>query len=286
MGIDSAADVEAIYQIATANRLLAADMFADLTPEQWRTPSLCAGWTVREVAAHLLEPLETKVDVLKLLAYLVRYRGSLDRMVDETTRKVAARPTDELVTGLRERASTRLRPPVIGPLGPMTDTGIHLRDAARPLGLDVCPPPASWRPALDFLVSKPASRGFIPATDSSACASSPPTRTGSTERGPRSTAAARPSPWRSPVAQLPSMTSPAPAPTSSGPGSCRSHPPSRRPDRRRLGVLPAEPPTACRKSAVACWHVAVQATPVVPSVSSRRMSAWPACRAVSSIMCT
>ena len=162
MGIDSAADVEAIYQIATANRLLAADMFADLTPEQWRTPSLCAGWRVREVAAHLLEPLETKVDVLKLLAYLVRYRGSLDRMVDETTRKVAARPTDELVTGLRERASTRLTPPVIGPLGPMTDTNVHLRDAARPLGLDVCPPPASWRPALDFLVSKPASRGFIP----------------------------------------------------------------------------------------------------------------------------
>jgi len=162
MGSDSAAGVEAIYQIATANRLLAADMFADLTPEQWRTPSLCAGWTVREVAAHLLEPLETKVDTLKLLAYLVRYRGSLDRMVDETTRKVAARPTDELVTGLRERASTRLTPPVVGPLGPMTDTGVHLRDAARPLGLDVCPPPASWRPALDFLVSKPASRGFIP----------------------------------------------------------------------------------------------------------------------------
>jgi uncharacterized protein (TIGR03083 family) len=162
MGRDSASDAEAVYRIATDNRLLAADMFADLTPEQWRTPSLCAGWTIREVAAHLLEPLETEVNTLTLLAYLVRYRGSLDRMVDDTARTVAARPTDELVSGLRERASTRLAPPVIGPLGPMTDTCIHLRDAARPLGLDVCPPPASWRPALDFLVSKPARRGFIP----------------------------------------------------------------------------------------------------------------------------
>jgi uncharacterized protein (TIGR03083 family) len=162
MGRDSASDAEAVYRIATDNRLLAADMFADLTPEQWRTPSLCAGWTIREVAAHLLEPLETEVNALKLLAHLVRYRGSLDRMVDDTARTVAARPTDELVSGLRERASTRLAPPVIGPLGPMTDTCIHLRDAARPLGLDVCPPPASWRPALDFLVSKPARRGFIP----------------------------------------------------------------------------------------------------------------------------
>ena len=162
MTIDPPADAETVYQLATANRLLAADMFATLTPDQWRTPSLCAGWTVREVAAHLLEPLETGVGTLKLLAYLVRYRGSLDRMVDDTARKVAARPTDELVTGLRQRASTRLTPPVIGPLGPMTDTCIHLRDAARPLGLDVCPPPASWRPALDFLVSKPATRGFLP----------------------------------------------------------------------------------------------------------------------------
>jgi len=162
MGRDSASDAEAVYRIATDNRLLAADMFADLTPEQWRTPSLCAGWTIREVAAHLLEPLETEANTLKLLAYLVRYRGSLDRMVDDTARTVAARPTDELVSGLRERASTRLAPPVIGPLGPMTDTCIHLRDAARPLGLGVCPPPASWRPALDFLVSKPARRGFIP----------------------------------------------------------------------------------------------------------------------------
>ncbi len=162
MTIDSPADAETVYQIATANRLLAADMFATLTPGQWRTPSLCAGWTVREVAAHFLEPLETGVGTLKLLAYLVRYRGSLHRMVDDTARKVAARPTDELVTGLRGRAATRLTPPVIGPLGPMTDTCIHLRDAARPLRLDVCPPPASWRPALDFLVSKPATKGFLP----------------------------------------------------------------------------------------------------------------------------
>jgi hypothetical protein len=66
--IDSPADAETVHQIATANRLLAADMFATLTPpEQWRMPSLCAGWTVREVAAHLLEPLETEVGTLKLL---------------------------------------------------------------------------------------------------------------------------------------------------------------------------------------------------------------------------
>lgn len=150
-----------VYEIATANRLLAADMFAALSPEQWRTPSLCAGWTVREVAAHLVPP-EGGFTVGFLVKALVKYRFDLGRMVDETARRDAEQPTEVLVEQLRSRADRRLDPPVTGALGPMTDTCIHLRDAARPLGLDVNPPPSSWRPALDFLVSKPASKGFVP----------------------------------------------------------------------------------------------------------------------------
>ncbi len=90
------------------------------------------------------------------------FRGDLDRMVDVTTRRRAAEPVDQLVTALRERADLRLDPPVVGPGGPMADTAIHLRDAARPLGLDVSPPPTDWAPVLDFLVSRPATRGFVP----------------------------------------------------------------------------------------------------------------------------
>ena len=32
-----------------------ADFLDTLTPEQWETPSLCAGWTVRQVAAHITQ---------------------------------------------------------------------------------------------------------------------------------------------------------------------------------------------------------------------------------------
>ncbi|CAM5722980.1 hypothetical protein SVIOM342S_06010 [Streptomyces violaceorubidus] len=38
--------------IRTERAALASDL-ADLTDEQWATPSLCAGLTVREVLAHL-----------------------------------------------------------------------------------------------------------------------------------------------------------------------------------------------------------------------------------------
>jgi hypothetical protein len=54
----------------------------------------------------------------------------------------------------------RLDVPVFGPFGPMADTAIHVRDAARPLGLDVNPGPTSWRPVLDFVVSKRAQHAF------------------------------------------------------------------------------------------------------------------------------
>lgn len=155
-------DPEATYDVATRTRLLAAEMFAGLDDEQWRRPSLCAGWTVREVAAHLAEPLETGMSMGSLLVALVRARGSLDRMVDVSARRYAARPTAELVATLRERADVRLSPPVIGPRGPMADSLIHLRDAARPLGLDADPPPEHWRHVLDFVTDpRGATTGFV-----------------------------------------------------------------------------------------------------------------------------
>ncbi|MBM9460754.1 maleylpyruvate isomerase family mycothiol-dependent enzyme [Nocardioides sp. zg-536] len=156
-----ATDPERVYAIATANRLLTADLLENLTPEQWRTPSLCEGWTVQEVAAHLVPPAED-YSLRWLAKALLKYRFDLARMVDETTREAARQPTAEIVAVLRDRADRRLDPPVTHALGPMTDTCIHLRDIARPLGLDVDPGPESWRPALDFLVSRPAVRGFVP----------------------------------------------------------------------------------------------------------------------------
>lgn len=151
---------EQVYALAARDRLLAASMFADLTEEQWSTPSLCAGWTVREVCAHLVPP-RGGFTLASLVWDVVRFRGDLDRMVDSTTRERARQPTSELVQSLRDRAHERLKAPVVGPHGPMVDTAIHLRDAARPLGLDVCPPPEDWTPVLDFLLTRPAERAFV-----------------------------------------------------------------------------------------------------------------------------
>ena len=109
-------DHEQVYALATRNRMLAVSMFEDLTDAQWATPSLCAGWTVREVCAHLVPP-KGGHRLLPLVRDVVRFRGDLERMVDVTTRELARRPTSELVAALRDRAGERLKAPASVPTG-------------------------------------------------------------------------------------------------------------------------------------------------------------------------
>src|SRR6516164_3867245 len=42
-----------IWATISAERGALADDLANLTPTQWNTPSLCSGWTVRDLVAHL-----------------------------------------------------------------------------------------------------------------------------------------------------------------------------------------------------------------------------------------
>lgn len=119
-----------IWQHVDRQRAAAADLAASLTPEEWAAPSLCAGWRVREVLAHLtLEPTP-RVALVEML----RARGSFHRMTDGHARRVAARPTDEVVALLRARVGKRATPPGGAPIDPLGDVLVHLQDVVRPLG--------------------------------------------------------------------------------------------------------------------------------------------------------
>ena len=67
-------DNDDVFRRTAANRRRAADLLAGLSPEQWRTPSLCAGWTIRELAGHLLMPMETSIPAF--LVELVRAKSA------------------------------------------------------------------------------------------------------------------------------------------------------------------------------------------------------------------
>ena len=46
-------DADHSWQVIEHERLSLADLLEGLTEEQWESPSLCAGWRVRDVAAHV-----------------------------------------------------------------------------------------------------------------------------------------------------------------------------------------------------------------------------------------
>src|SRR3712207_3887062 len=106
---------DVVFEVTADNRRLAAVMFESLSEDQWEVPSLCAGWTVRDIAAHLVMPFE--VSFRRFVLALVRERGDGDRVADKATRELARRPTAELVELLRSNANRRVSPPGVGPGG-------------------------------------------------------------------------------------------------------------------------------------------------------------------------
>src|SRR3954451_16013569 len=79
-------------------RLGLADLLDDLSDPEWAHPSLCAGWRVRDVAAHLAL---AHTGCGGAVADTVRARGSFDRMVRDPARRHATVPTGELIPEIR-----------------------------------------------------------------------------------------------------------------------------------------------------------------------------------------
>jgi uncharacterized protein (TIGR03083 family) len=140
----------AVVAVSARYRREFADLVSSLDAAQLAAPSLCAGWDVRTVAGHLVSALTTTVP--SFLVQVLRARGNVDRAVDRAARRDAARPVEELVAVLRDRADSSFAPPGIGARGPMTDAIVHTADVTVPLGLPFDPDPVDVRIALDFVV--------------------------------------------------------------------------------------------------------------------------------------
>ncbi len=147
-----------------------ADLLESLPEAEWAKPSLCSGWTVRDVAAHLT--LAPRTSVPRTVVELVRARGSFNRMVDRTARQHAARPVDQLITELRIVGSRRLTP---GQklADALMDVLVHGQDIAVPLGRHRQMPPEAaqasakhlWRIGFPFHARKKLHGFRLSATD-------------------------------------------------------------------------------------------------------------------------
>ncbi|CAM3715249.1 maleylpyruvate isomerase family mycothiol-dependent enzyme [Smaragdicoccus niigatensis] len=109
-----------------------------LTPEQWNTPSLCDGWTVSEVVAHMTMPFRTKP--LHFATGMARARFDFNRYADRDARRFAeSTTTAELVELLRRNIDHPWSPPGGGRVGALSHDVIHGLDFTEPLGLPEAP---------------------------------------------------------------------------------------------------------------------------------------------------
>ena len=147
-----------LMALARAEQADLADLLATLTPAQWDVPSLCEGWTVRDVAAHIAS--YDGVDSGEIVRRFRRARFSPNGANADGVAEFRARPTDELVEVLRRPVGTRGLPPWLAGRVIVTDTLVHHQDVRRPLGLPRAIPADRLRAALSFAVVAPPLRGF------------------------------------------------------------------------------------------------------------------------------
>ena len=135
-------DVEEAWRVVEQHRRAVADLLEGITPQQWESPSLCAGWRVRDVAAHLTL-LSLPPSPGSLLADLIRARGSMHVLNTLAAKRRAARPPEQLLTDLRSYAGSRKLPVVTDRRNVLFDVLVHGQDIAVPLGFDLPVPPAA-----------------------------------------------------------------------------------------------------------------------------------------------
>ncbi len=151
-------DVEA-WSVIERERYALADLLDTFSPPQWAAASLCAGWSVREVGAHLMVGPSGSMGEF-VVAY-VRSGLSFDGANQRLAVRHAAAPTAQIVANLRAHADDRFTPPTFDWHAPLTDHRLHVLDICVPLGLDAEQPAEPWADVLGFLVSARARRGFV-----------------------------------------------------------------------------------------------------------------------------
>ena len=119
-----------------------------LSPAQWDTPSLCAGWRVQDVAGHLA--WAAGAGGRELLADLVRARARPNVMMADTAVRWARRGPAVLLEDLRRAAASGARPPGMPATAVLVDAVVHGLDVRRPLGSSRPVPPEAFGPVADF----------------------------------------------------------------------------------------------------------------------------------------
>jgi uncharacterized protein (TIGR03083 family) len=121
-----------IWRYIDEQRADLADFLDTLTSQQWETASLCAGWTVRDVAAHITHSTTSWGRIgWEGVRSGFRFNTAVKRMARQDHRS-----PPEITAAMRGMVGCRRRPPGAAVADPLMDTMVHGQDIAVPLGIE------------------------------------------------------------------------------------------------------------------------------------------------------
>jgi uncharacterized protein (TIGR03083 family) len=129
-------------------------LLEDLSEEEWRRPSLCDGWTVRQVAAHLALQNTTWSTMPRAVLDLVR-RGGMNGAIRAMACRHAELPVGVLVGEIRDRIGVWRPLPTVTFRETAIDYLVHGQDIAVPLGRSLQMPPGLAIIAADRVWASP-----------------------------------------------------------------------------------------------------------------------------------
>lgn len=135
-----------------------ADLLDAASDAQWDTPSLCAGWRVREVVAHMT--MAARYPEEQFMAELRRCGFDFTRLSNEIAARDASLPADELIKNLRSGVMRHWAPPGGGYRGALNHAVIHGLDVTVPLGAARLAPDSTIRVILDDLTEGDVNERF------------------------------------------------------------------------------------------------------------------------------
>jgi uncharacterized protein (TIGR03083 family) len=144
-------DDTALQPVVAAQFQALAEWLSTASDAAWNTDSLCAGWRVREVVAHMTMPARYSED--EFMAELERCGYDFTRLSNEIATRDAEAPSAQLVADLRSDVLRHWTPPGGGYRGALNHVVIHSLDVSVPLGKSRLAPDETMRVILDDLTS-------------------------------------------------------------------------------------------------------------------------------------
>ena len=130
------------------------DFLRELTAEQWVTPSLCEGWRIRDVAAHLLVDAPVReLGAVQVLARMARWRFDVHKANAWWIEHNADRPIPTLIGRFEQSLAPGPMSKLLGPESQLRASVIHHQDMRRPLALPRSIPPERMIAVLDAVLT-------------------------------------------------------------------------------------------------------------------------------------